>query len=763
MRAAARALGLVTVVAAAVVASSWALPASPASAANAEGCVPLAVIAFRGSGQENATAGVTSHEGRPHPYGDSGLSTNGWEGEQISRMIAAFSTKTGAEGLRAATIPVLAVGPADAAHPYGYPAVAAEWQITGGLRDSAEKGSYAAQVLMQKIKREHGSPAAGCSYTTKFILVGYSQGAMAARFVAAQNPRDVFGVITVGDPLQKPNGSGTFGSGASGGGFVRWDYQTTAWDDYYDQVLNRVGLCHSGDPICDYYDGGVFGGAMRLWKLASTGQHLNYFESTTEADDMAGRLLALAERAERQQGLRAADWRRSDIVLAVDTTRSMAVDLAAVNELSAAVARAAAPGIRIGLVEYRDHDGDFSSRVVTPLTEDADRIAEGVLSLRAGGDAAGSGDAQEAVYSGIATAAGLEWDAEASRSIVVLGDAPQHDPEPVTGHTAAEIADLLAAGSGSNALSAGAEGVGAPIVLYTLDAGDEIGGGLGESLATLVDGTGGRGLAAAIPGDVDDALVEVLADADTAPAASLGVAELVFAGQETLLSAVGSFTADDSSTLEVDLTGDGVFEAAGDPSTGLVAATFGAPGKYTVSLRVTDARGRSSVDTQSVTVLPPETELDGFDPTAPDLVPVLSSPVAGSGDTVLVRADVLDPAESIGIALVPGTDPWGEEPVQLVDAVRADSASLPLPAGLAAGDYSVVLVAADGRWGSAPLTVAAATSPAATASAPTAPAPTAPTRLAETGAAETTGPVATVALALLIAGGLLWSRRRRTT
>src|SRR5205814_2532878 len=53
--------------------------------------------------------------------------------------------------------------------------------------------------------------------------------------------------------------------------------------------------------------------------------------------------------------------------------------------------------------------------------------------------AAGGCDAPESVYSGIMKAIALPWRNGATKAVIVMGDAPPHDPEPVTGFTLGSV------------------------------------------------------------------------------------------------------------------------------------------------------------------------------------------------------------------------------------------------------------------------------------------------------------------------------------
>jgi hypothetical protein len=117
-----------------------------------------------------------------------------------------------------------------------------------------------------------------------------------------------------------------------------------------------------------------------------------------------------------------------DLAFVVDTTGSMGGLIAAaqrqMTEMIDALASAAAVAMRLGIVEYRDHPPqDTLISKAYPFTADL-RAAKKTLS---GLKAHGGGDAPEAVFAGLVTAAGkLAWREHARRVAVLVGDAPPH-------------------------------------------------------------------------------------------------------------------------------------------------------------------------------------------------------------------------------------------------------------------------------------------------------------------------------------------------
>ncbi|PXF45929.1 Alpha-protein kinase vwkA [Gracilariopsis chorda] len=89
---------------------------------------------------------------------------------------------------------------------------------------------------------------------------------------------------------------------------------------------------------------------------------------------------------------------------------------------------------RVAVVQYNDP----SAGVVSSFSSDKSTITGAINSLRA----SGGGDTPEHVYSGLELALKLPWRPEATRTIIMMGDAPPKDPEPGTGLTQAKIVAL---------------------------------------------------------------------------------------------------------------------------------------------------------------------------------------------------------------------------------------------------------------------------------------------------------------------------------
>jgi hypothetical protein len=116
-----------------------------------------------------------------------------------------------------------------------------------------------------------------------------------------------------------------------------------------------------------------------------------------------------------------------DVVFSFDTTGSMFPCLTQVRKNLAETVKAlfkSVPHIRIGVIAHGDYCDGPQAITVLDLTEDAGRIVEFVMKVRA----TGGGDAPECYELALHTARGMSWTSGKSKVLVLIGDDVPHGP-----------------------------------------------------------------------------------------------------------------------------------------------------------------------------------------------------------------------------------------------------------------------------------------------------------------------------------------------
>lgn len=129
-----------------------------------------------------------------------------------------------------------------------------------------------------------------------------------------------------------------------------------------------------------------------------------------------------------------------DLCFVVDTTGSMDDDIENAKANMESILTHLSEktkNYRVALVDYRDYPSrtsdkdDYPYKVQLEFTNNASSIVRAINNLTLGN----GGDVKETVYSGLMAASKLEWNANAKKVIIILGDAAPLDPEPETGYT----------------------------------------------------------------------------------------------------------------------------------------------------------------------------------------------------------------------------------------------------------------------------------------------------------------------------------------
>ena len=321
-------------------------------------------------------------------------------------------------------------------------------------------------------------------------------------------------------------------------------------------------------------------------------------ETRRQWADLRAELLATygAVRGKRIISALTQDVPRVDLVFAIDTTGSMWDDIGAVQAAAGTIVDDLSTDddlvdYRIALVDYKDlysscsSDG-YASRVDLPFSTDKPAILAAINALGASGGC----DFPESVYSGLMSAINLPWRDGAKKAIILMGDAPPHDPEPTTGFTAASVVAAALAVD--------------PAEIYAV----EIGAGAGASFENLAAGTGGAHFNAARASDVVGAILNAIKLIVNSPIAHAGGPYTGSPGESITFDASRSFDPDGTIVkYEWDFASDGTYdtETASDTTTHAYASPFSGQ----VTVRVTDNDGH-----RTITMSPVEIKLTNHPP-----------------------------------------------------------------------------------------------------------------------------------------------------
>ncbi|WP_026909391.1 cutinase family protein [Patulibacter minatonensis] len=424
------------------------------------------------------------------------------------------------------------------------------------------------------------------------ILTGYSQGADAIGDelprVAPDVRKKILGVVLFGDPRFNPSSravKGSFNPDRSGVRGSRPEFPAE---------VPVVSYCRSLDPVCQgpigfRIVGGGLGGLTPtvVTEGFDVNAHLRYPED--EAHKAAQWLRArLSDRGLLGLSRPTASLTPLDVSFVIDSTGSMDDAISSVRDDVAAIRAQLASqttSFQAALTEYRDEpdeDSAFQARLVTDLTPDADTFAAALGRL----DADGGGDWAESVFAGLNQGLAVSWRAPASKAVVLVGDAPPKDPEPVTGST------LDATIRRANLL-------GVPV--HTMVVGDDT--DTQAAFSAISQRTSGTSVTVGDPGQVAQSIIATLQRNAGAPTAARtrtaarprtagdgGEGTGGFVGVPVRFSAASSDSPlGDTLTYAWDF-GDGQTATTASP---VVAHTYAAPYTGDVTLTVTDSQGRA--------------------------------------------------------------------------------------------------------------------------------------------------------------------------
>lgn len=385
-----------------------------------------------------------------------------------------------------------------------------------------------------------------------------------------------------------------------------------------------------------------------------------------------------------------------DIVFVIDTTSSMWNDIDMVRANVASIIEqttAASASHRFALVTYRDHPSDsgdpsdYAARVEMGFDADGSALQAALNAVTVDG----GGDWKESVYSGMMTGLDLDWRPGVKKVMLVLGDAPAKDPEPVTGFVWTSVADRAFEID--------------PVEVYAIDSGRLVDSNLSE----LVSTTGGTSYDVGVVDDIPATITEAITTALDKPFAWLQGPLVGYVGEDITFDARGSYSpAGTIVQYEWDFDGDGAYDLTS--AEGEITHAYDAPFEGIAGVRVTDSEGQSSVGSTpvSVTTEPepiPEPEIPAdkegvYEVLDDDPLPFptveqyqesatisLSATTVAPGDTVTVSGSGFPDSAPVEVTLE-------STPVKLTD-VTADSSgafstTVTIPANTSVGAHKVV-------------------------------------------------------------------------
>lgn len=288
-----------------------------------------------------------------------------------------------------------------------------------------------------------------------------------------------------------------------------------------------------------------------------------------------------------------------DIAFVVDTTGSMSYGISQVkqniNDISYQIQQNT-NSARFALVDFQDHPSyggyvyDYPARLQLDFTSDQMQIALAASNLRTGH----GGDWEESVLSGAMTALNLDWRPGVRKIMIIIGDAPAKDPEPITGYTWQQVAQKAYEVD--------------PVEVYAIDT--ESSGYLSNSIKSLVEQSGGQVLSGS---NITQSIIDSVEHSTAKPFGWIQGPYVIKQGESLELDARASYAVDSSiEKIDWDLDGNGDFETPSEDL--LLSHQFDAAFSGTIGVRITDSNGRV-----------------GFGSTQLD--------VTDDGDTVPVEAD----------------------------------------------------------------------------------------------------------------------------
>lgn len=421
---------------------------------------------------------------------------------------------------------------------------------------------------------------------TKFVLGGYSQGAMVlSASLPAFDASKIIYVSTFGDPkLYLPEGKSTFlgvipKTPDACRGINLSPYRISVPDcRAYEGVLG------SYRP----YQPDTYAGKLGTWcnekdimcsSGASISDHTAYASSNLyrDAASVIARKLSLAfpNRVDWTEALKNA---KHNVAFVIDTTLSMSSMIGRYRtEAKRLAAHVKADGGSVALFEYRDLNESFKTRQLCDFSCDASEFNSQIDSLVTKGG--GSDIVESALSALLTTMNSLDWQPGATKSIILLTDAGYHIPD----YDGTTFADVV-----QRSLEID------PVNIFVIAPEKS---SSNPHLQNLANATSGQvfALGRAELSDITEAILNRPVARLTLSSYSGSVGDDFYFDASTSYSVNG-----DIARYDWDLDGDGVFEFIDSGST--ISHTYDQEANHAIQVRVTDSLGSISTMSAGVTV-----------------------------------------------------------------------------------------------------------------------------------------------------------------
>lgn len=266
-----------------------------------------------------------------------------------------------------------------------------------------------------------------------------------------------------------------------------------------------------------------------------------------------------------------------DVAFVVDTTGSMSGAINQVkqniNDISYQIQQNT-NSARFALVDFQDHPAygggyyDYPARLRLDFTPDQTKLALATYDLQVGD----GGDWKESVLSGAMTALNLDWRPGVRKIMIIIGDAPAKDPEPITSYTWQQVAQKAYEVD--------------PVEAYAID----VSGAsfLSNSIKGLIEQSGGQVLSGY---NITQSIIDSIKHSTAKPFGWIQGPYVIKQGESLELDARASYAVDSSiEKIDWDLDGDGDFETPSEDL--LLSHQFDAAFSGTIGVRITDSNGR---------------------------------------------------------------------------------------------------------------------------------------------------------------------------